>query len=206
MKIACLTTCKDRVDKYFDKVQEAIDSIAKQVDRVYVTISDEEFGDQLPNFNNCLMFRTDKNIRSFKKYLPLKSFYHGNDIVFICDDDWRYHDNYADYMINMLGDKDLASLGFGGAIGGFTVMKGSAIELDFFRKMSDEIIETRIDDVYLTKYMKWKGRKCAFCDRCTDDIVRKLADPLIAESANNPENSIYPRTFKIASQFKFTGE
>lgn len=203
MKIACMTTCKDRVDKYFDKVQEAIDSIAKQVDRVYLTISEEEFGTQLPAFKNCLMFRMVKNLRSFKKYMPLKRFYHGDDIIYICDDDWKYHDNYADYMLSMLGNNDIASLGYGGAIGGFTVMKGRAIDLDFFKKMSDEIIETRIDDVYLTKYMRWKNRKCVFCDRCTDNIVRTLADPLISESANNPNNSIYPRTFKIATQFKF---
>lgn len=203
MKIACMTTCKERVDKYFDKVQEAIDSIAKQVDRVYLTISEQEFGTQIPEFKNCLIFRMVKNLRSFKKYMPLKRFYHGDDIIFFCDDDWRYHDNYAEHMLKMLGDNDIASLGSGGAIGGFTVMRGSAMEPDFFYLMSDEIIETRIDDVYLTKYMRWKNRKCVFCNQCTDRLVRTLADPLIPESANNPNNEIYPKTFGIATRFKF---
>lgn len=204
MKIACMTTCKERVDKYFDKVQEAIDSMAKQVDRVYLTISEEEFGTQLPAFKNCLMFRMVKNLRSFKKYMPLNRFYHGDDIIFICDDDWRYHDNYVEHMMKLLGDNDLASLGNGGAIGAFTVMKGSAMEPDFFDLMTDEVIDTRIDDVYLTKYMRWKNRKCVFCNQCVDKLVRTMADPLISESANNPNNEIYPKTFKIATQFKFT--
>jgi hypothetical protein len=206
MKIACMTTCKDRVDKYFDKVQEAIDSIAKQVDRVYLTISEQEFGTQLPAFRNCLMFRMVKDLRSFKKYMPLKRFYHGDDIIFFCDDDWKYHDGYADYMLKILGDKDIASLGNGGAIGAFTVMKGSAMEPDFFDLMTDEVIETRIDDIYLTKYMRWKKRKCVFCNQCVDDLVRTIADPLIPESVNNPNNEIYPKTFKIATKFRFPGE
>jgi hypothetical protein len=51
--------------------------------------------------------------------------------------------------------------------------------------------------------MHWKKRKCVFCDGFTDDLVRTLADPLISESANNPNNGIYPKTFGIATKFKF---
>ena len=207
--VALMTTCKARTDKYLNEVQEAINSIAKQVDKVYLVLSADEYGDDFPKLSNCDYLIIKKNLYSFKKYIPLYALpqvFDLNDNIFTVDDDWRYHDNYAEYMLRMMGNADVASLGNGGCIGAFCVFKAKCLQPEFFTKMSKELIDSHIDDVYLTNYFKYKGWKTKYCKECVDDLVRTVADPLIPESANNPNNNVYPRTFAYAATYKPWGK
>lgn len=209
MNYAFMTTCKARTDKYLKEVQEAIDSIAPQVDKVYLVLSVDEYGDNLPKLSNCTYLLMKKNLYSFKKYIPLYALpqvFDLNDNIFTVDDDWRYHQDYVQYMLNMMGDKDAASLGDGGCIGAFCVFKAKCLQPEFFTKMSQELIDGHIDDIYLTNYFRYKGWKTKYHKGCVDDLVRTVADPLIPESANNPNNSVYPQTFRYAATYKPWGK
>ena len=209
MNIALMTTCKPRLDKYKKEVMESILAIAPQVDRLYIVLSLQEFENKIPKLDlpdNVIIVTCLLNTYSFKKFYPLaekaKFNISEDDNVFLVDDDWRYHPDYVKYMLDYRGDKDVAALGNGGCIGAFTLFKAKCIQPDFFKYWTKELIETRIDDIYLTNYLKWKGFTAKYYDKCVDELVRTAADPLIPESANNPGNSIYPKTFAAAASYK----
>lgn len=209
MNIALMTTCKPRLDKYKKEVMESILAIAPQVDRLYIVLSLQEFENKIPKLDlpdNAIIVTCLLNTYSFKKFYPLvekaKFNISEDDNVFLVDDDWRYHPDYVKYMIDYRGDKDIGALGNGGCIGAFTLFKAKCIQPDFFKYWTKELIETRIDDIYLTNYLKWKGFTAKYYDKCVDELVRTVADPLIPESANNPGNSIYPKTFFAAASYQ----
>ena len=52
----------------------------------------------------------------------------GHYIVF-ADDDWKMNPDYVDRMIERMGDNDVASLGCGGVIGCFCIMKAKCCHL-----------------------------------------------------------------------------
>ena len=206
--IALMTTCKQRLENYNNEVMEAIESIASQVDKVYLVLSREEFNDKIPKLNlpmNVIVQICVKNIYSFKKFMPLltrRSDFNDNDNIFLVDDDWRYHPDYVKYMLDFMGNAEVASLGCGGCIGAFTVFKDKCIDEEFFKYWTHELIDTRIDDIYMTNYFKFKNRKAHYYDKCVDELVRTVSDPLIPISANNPNNEVYPKTFRFASQYR----
>ena len=209
MNIALMTTCKPRLDNYKKEVMESILAIAPQVDRLFIVLSLQEFENKIPKLDlpdNVTIVTCLLNTYSFKKFYPLvdkaKFNISSEDNVFLVDDDWRYHSDYVKYMLDYRGDKDVAALGNGGCIGAFTLLKAKCIQPDFFKYWCKELIETRIDDIYLTNYINWKGYTTKYYDKCVDELVRTVADPLIPESANNPGNSIYPKTFAAASSYQ----
>ena len=203
MNIALMTTCKQRTDNNLNEVQEAINSIAKQVDKVYVVVSTDEYGENLPKLDNCEVYKVKPNLYAFKKFMPLiTENFKPDDDIYLVDDDWRYHYNYAEYMKRFRANADIASLGNGGCIGAFTLFKARCIKEDFFGYWSNALIATRIDDCFMTNYFRWKRYKAQYYDRCVDELVRSVADPLIPESANNPNNTVYPRTFGFAASYK----
>ena len=202
MKYALMTTCKQRVANYKNEIQEAIDSLACQVDKVFLTLSTDEF-DEIPKFNNCTVVLMKENLYSFKKYIPLQVLeFDPEDIIVLADDDWKMNPDYVDRMIERMGDNDVASLGCGGVIGCFCIMKAKCIEKDFFRYWNKSLIDSRIDDVFLGNYLKHKGHKGSFAGPNTDTLVREHAKPLIPVSANNPDNTVYPRTFTWVANYK----
>lgn len=200
---ALMTTCKQRIKKYPEEVQDAITSIARHVDKVFVVISTDEFGDETPRLKDCVIVKMKENLYTFKKFVALKALeFDPEDNIFLVDDDWRYHYDYVPFMLHKLGDGEVASLGNGGCIGAFTVFKRKAIKDDFFGYWNKTLIATRIDDCYMTNYFKWKGYKRTYCNECVDQLVRTVADPLIPVSANNPNNEVYPKTFAYAASYK----
>jgi hypothetical protein len=50
---ALMTTCKSRIKKYPEEVQDATTSIARQ-DKVFVFISTDEFG-EVPHLKDCVI-------------------------------------------------------------------------------------------------------------------------------------------------------
>jgi hypothetical protein len=188
-----MTTCKSRIKKYPEEVQDAITSIARHVDKVFVVISIDEFGDEVPHLKNCVIIKMKQNLYTFKKFVALKAFeFDPEDNIFLVETGAII--DYVPFMLLKLGDGEVASLGNSGCIGAFTVFKCKAIKDDFFGYWNKTLIAAHIGDCYMTDCFKWKGYKTTYCNECVDQL-RTVAHPLIPESANNPDNSVCPKIF-----------
>ena len=69
-----ITICKSRIKKYPEEVQDAIISIAHDVDKVFVVISTEEFGNEVPHLKYCIIIKMKQNLYKFEKFVALKAF------------------------------------------------------------------------------------------------------------------------------------
>ena len=73
-------------------------------------------------------------------------------------------------------------LGGGDIIGSIIIYKSTCFQRDFFEKLTNEIIEMRIDDSYISYYLNQKKKKMAFI------TVNNLFDII------KPYNSIFPNS------------
>ena len=129
-----------------------------------------------------------KNTYTFKKIIPTIKKYIGKKYYLLSiDDDWIYRKDYISMMINYIKKykSDSFCLGGGRVIGPIMIYKSSCFQSDFYEKLTDEIIEMRIDDAYIEYYLSQKKKKMAFIK------INNLF------SIIKPFNSVFPNSISL---------
>ncbi len=103
----------------------------------------------------------EKNTGVFKKIIPtIKKFYGMDYYLLSVDDDWLYRNDYIQMMINYIEiyKSDSFCLGGKAIIGSVMIYKSSCFDSDFYEKLTEEIINARISDLYIIHYLKSKHK------------------------------------------------
>ena len=127
-----------------------------------------------------------KFIPTLKKY-PLEKFY-----LLSCDDDWIYRKDYIKLMMFYLDQfkADTFCLANAKVIGNRQIYKPGVFKPDFYEKLTKDVIDTRIDDMYIDHYLTSKGKKFAsFRPDDTPDITKRYNQ--IFPNSHNDENGEY---------------
>ena len=126
-----------------------------------------------------------KNTYAFKKIIPTIKKYFGKKYYLLSvDDDWIYRKDYISMMINYIEKfkSDSFCLGGGNVMGAIMIYKSTCFQRDFYEKLTDEIINLRIDDAYIGYYLSQKKKKMAFIK--VENIFNII----------KPFNSIFPNS------------
>ena len=132
-------------------------------DSIELNLSIEEFPNKendLPielvkmNKNGMIIINwVEKNTGVFKKFIPVLQKYYGEDYyLFTIDDDWQYGTKYIETMLNELKNYDVYCPQKT-IIGNRMVYNSKIFNKDFWIKLTDEMIETSIDDTYILYYL-----------------------------------------------------
>ena len=103
----------------------------------------------------------DRNDGVFKKIIPTIQKYYGNTYYLLSvDDDWIYREDYIEMMINYLEkyNADTFCLANSNVIGNRQIYKSSCFKDDFWKCLTQDVINTRIDDSYIERYLKFHGK------------------------------------------------
>lgn len=192
--------------KRIGNVATVISSLLNQdihPDLVQLNLSEDEFKskekdlpedliDLIANNSNIIIEWVKGNDGVFKKIIPtLKKHYGENYFLLSIDDDWIYRKDYIKIMIQYLKDykSDSFCLSNSPVIGNRMIYKSTCFEKDFWEKLTQNVIDNRIDDAYIQYYLQCKGKKMA-CYRPSDtpDITRKY-NPVYPNSKNTVTGS-----------------
>ena len=152
--------------KRIGNVSHVVYSLLKQTvkpDSIEVNLSTEEFPkkendlpeDLVTMINEGLVQINwvEKNTGVFKKFIPVLQKYYGKDYyLFTVDDDWLYNENYIETMLTELNGNDVYCP-YKAIIGNRIVYRSKIFNEEFWLKLTDEIIETGVDDTYITYYL-----------------------------------------------------
>jgi len=164
--IISLTSWNKRICNVSKVVYSLLNQTVKP-DSIEVNLSTDEFTNKendLPedlvailNEDLIKINWVEKNTFVFKKFIPVLQKYYGEDYyLFTVDEDWLYDTNYIKSMLEELEDNDVYCPCTYGVIGNRTVYKSTIFNKDFWEKLSQEIIDTRVDDSYIKYYLKIK--------------------------------------------------
>ena len=146
--------------------------------------------------NRCVEINwAEDNPGVFKKIIPtLKKFYGQDYYLLSVDDDWIYREDYIELMINYLelAKSDTFCLANAKVIGNRQIYRSSCFDSDFWELLTEEVIDTRIDDSYIEYYLEQKGKKFY---GYRPDNVKEITKPYnaIFPNSNNTETGEYSR-------------
>ena len=164
----------------------------------------------LPKELNILMSKNkkieinwvEKNTGVFKKIIPtIKKYYGLNYYLLSVDDDFIYRKDYIELMVYNIQkyNSDSFCLTKSHVIGNRMIYKSLIFEKDFIEKLTDEIIETRIDDSYIKYYLVKKKKKMAMYRPNNIKDIMKIYNPIHPNSRN--KTGVYsPKLIKRAIQ------
>ena len=151
-----------------------------------------------------------KNTGVFKKIIPTIQKYYGlNYYLLSVDDDYIYRKDYIELMVYNIKkyNSDSFCLSKYKIIGNRMIYKSLIFEKDFINKLTDKIIETRIDDSYINYYLKKKKKKMANYSPNNIKDIMKIYNPIHPNSRNNKTGKYSPklvkRALKLINKIKF---
>ena len=166
-----MTSWPKRIKNVFHVLKTLVNQEIKP-DLIEINLSLIEF----PNKENSLptelisFIHENKNIEInwvknntgvFKKIIPtIKKFYGMDYYLLSVDDDFLYRKDYISKMINYLEKYNSDSFCLAGnkIIGNAMIYKSLSFDYDFIEKLTDEIINARISDLYILHYLKSKKK------------------------------------------------
>lgn len=195
--IVSLTSWPKRIDNVAIVIKSILNQTVKP-DIIQINLSVDEFKnkyDDLPEELNLLIQNNkeiyiewiDRNTGVFKKIIPTLQKHYGEEYYLLSiDDDWIYRNDYIELMINYLetlkGDSFCLSNYI--VIGNRMIYKSSCFKSDFWEKLTDEVIQTRIDDTYIEHYLKsYSKHLTCYRPEDTPDITKKF-NPVFPNSKN----------------------
>lgn len=113
--------------------------------------------------NRCIDINwVERNDGVFKKIIPTLQKFYGEDYYLLSvDDDRLYRNDYIQRMVWGLEDANVDSFSLSQApvIGNRQIYRSTAFGPDLWEKLTQEVIDCRIDDSYYEYYLKSKGKK-----------------------------------------------
>lgn len=213
MIIVSLTSWPKRIGNVATVISSLLNQDV-QPDIIQLNLSEDEFKnkeedlpediiDLIANNSNIIIEWVKGNDGVFKKIIPtLKKHYGENYFLLSVDDDWIYRKDYIKIMIQYLKDykSDSFCLSNSPVIGNRMIYKSTCFEKDFWEKLTQNVIDNRIDDAYIQYYLQCKGKKMA-CYRPSDtpDITRKY-NPVHPNSKNTVTGSYSYEDIKKAEK------
>ena len=166
------------------------------------------------NYTNISINWVEGNTGVFKKIIPTLKKYYGNDYyLFSCDDDYIYREDYIQIMLGYMrkANCDSFCLSSSPIIGNRTVYKSKVFESDFWENLTQEVIDTRIDDRWIENYLPQKGVIMGYYR--PDDVKQILAQynevsPNSEGTSKNPNFKGYDpswviRSYNLIDKYKF---
>jgi len=191
-------------NKRIGNVSKVVYSLLKQTvnpDSIEVNLSTEEF----PNKENDLPYDlvamlnegliqinwVEKNTGVFKKFIPVLQKYYGEDYyLFTVDDDWYYEDKYIETMLTELND-NYVYCPQKVIIGNRTIYRSKIFNEEFWLKLTGEIIETGVDDTYITYYLiKHKIKQKLVFNQKIKDMIKTFNEVEPLHNYYNKNNRI----------------
>ena len=102
-----------------------------------------------------------KNTGVFKKIIPtIEKFFGMNYYLLSVDDDWIYKKTYIKTMIFFIEkyNSDSFCLSKSKVIGNRIIYKSISFDIDFITKLTDDIVNAKISDLYIYYYLKKKKK------------------------------------------------
>ncbi len=201
--IVSLTSWPKRIDNVATVIRSLLNQDLEP-DIVQINLSIDEFPegeDNLPEELRCLINENSKieiewvegNDGVFKKIIPTLKKHYGEDYLLLSvDDDWIYRHDYIKMMTEYLEkyNADSFCLATVPVIGNRMIYKSSCFSKDFWLKLTQEVVKTRIDDTYIEYYLKRKRKKLS-CYRPSDTPdITKIYNP-ISPNSHNSETGNY---------------
>lgn len=104
----------------------------------------------------------DKDTGPFKKIIPTLQRHMGEDYILLSvDDDILYAPQYVQLMLALLAGHDVCSADKG-YVGFRAALRSKCIAPDLWERLTDNVIASRIDDMYLSEYFCRKGLDCHY--------------------------------------------
>lgn len=178
--------------KRIGNVKTVLESLLNQdikADLIELNLSLEEFPDKEKNLPNDLADLIENypeieinwlegNDGVFKKIIPtLKKFYGEKYYLLSVDDDWIYRRDYIKLMVEYIESYNCDSFCLANAyvIGNRQIYMSDCFDEDFWKKLTQEVIDTRIDDAYIECYLVSKNKKMRhFRPSDTPQITKKF--------------------------------
>lgn len=171
MIIVSFTSWKDRIEN----VPAVCDSILNQslkADSIELNLSTDEFtnkenelpGDVIKLVSDGLLKINwvKENTKSFKKFIPVLKKYYGKEYFLLTiDDDLLYGNDYIKMMVSEVKDCDVFCP-HQGLVGNRMIYRSSIFDSSFWEKLSDDIIDTGVDDTYIRFYLNYKKARLKF--------------------------------------------
>ena len=211
--------------KRIDNVSRVLESLLHQdlePDLIQINLSKDEFKNKendlpkdlikiIENNKRVHIEWVSKNDGVFKKIVPTLKRHYGEDYYLLSvDDDWIYRHDYIKIMVDYIEKYNSDAFCLykpSCVIGNRMIYKSNIFSNDFWEKLSDDVISTRIDDAYIWHYLKEKNKVVSgFRPDDTPDITKKF-NPVYPNS-NNSETGNYSvqeitRANNIISKIKF---
>ena len=221
MIIVSLTSWTKRIGNVKAVVESLIDQSLKP-DRIEINLSIDEFPGRMNDLPDDLIKLVNDNSNVvkvnwvngndgvFKKFIPVLKKYPLEDFYLLsCDDDWIYRNDYIKSMMFYLDQfkADTFCLAKAKVIGNRQIYRPGLFSSDFYEKLTKDVIDTRIDDMYIDHYLTSKGIK--FSSFRPDDVkdMTKRYNQIFPNSHNdeNGEYSIHDinRASNIIKKIKF---
>ena len=169
MIIVAFTSWKKRIDNVAKVVFNITNQTVKP-DLIELNLCIEEFPNKEKDLplevnllveNNVLHINwVNKNTYTFKKFIPTLQKHFNEDYYLITiDDDKLYDNDYIEFLVNHIKDNDVFCAYNADVIGGLMIYRSSVFNKEFWEKLTNEIIETKVDDSYIHYYLKYKNVK-----------------------------------------------
>jgi len=115
-----------------------------------------------------------KDTNVFKKIIPTLQKYIGEDYIMLSvDDDIIYDSAYITQMLCLLGSADVACADIG-YVGFKSICRSSVFGPDFWELLTNDVVNCRVDDAYISEYLNRKKAVCVYEPR--KEILSLLHD------------------------------
>lgn len=198
--IVSLTSWYKRISNVSKVVYSLLNQTVKP-DSIEVNLSTEEFPNKENDLPDDLVTMlneglvqinwVEKNIGVFKKFIPVLQKYYGEDYyLFTVDDDWCYENKYIETMLTELNDNDVYCPQKV-IIGNRIVYNSKIFNEEFWVKLTSEIIETCVDDTYITYYLiKHKIKQKLVFNQKIKDMIKTFNEVEPLHNYYNQNNRI----------------
>lgn len=126
----------------------------------------------LQKHNNVKINWCNGNDKTFKKIIPtLKKYYGESYYLLSVDDDWIYKKTYIKSILNKFIELNCDKLCFANkkTAGGFEIFRSEIFQKDLWEKLSKNVINYGLDDLYYQYYITSKGGNIC----CLDEDERQ---------------------------------
>lgn len=134
----------------------------------------KELQDLIATEKTIIVTFEDQNIGAFRKeIIPAAKLYGENYFLLTFDDDYVYQEKYIESMLRKIGYHDDYSPVSEGICGGTHIIRGEVLLPAFWKKLTKDIVDTRINDTWTTMYLAHVGANC-FWENCPEIMAMRI--------------------------------
>lgn len=199
--IVSFTSYPGRIEQMDTTLNSIYHLQTKKPDYIFLTLAKEEFpngiSDEIKRLQSEIpilkITYIEKNIYTFKKWLPIAKHYLGqNYILFSIDDDIKYHSDYIESSLSYMKETNAKICSLHHFIGPCTLFNSDVFSEKLFTFANDDfLINNRIADiVYLKFFLKFfntyiKEKQMPFVNVVGNFLYRTIANTYNTDNYKN---------------------